>query len=125
MSPELFGQLAAAFVIAWGAVSAIRASRSTSRTNLIGSLLVALGMLLITRLIADFGGWTGWFIYLWLICLAGYVFAVYRAATVWPNLPSRADDASSRAGETTTLWIASVLALAVAGAMVIPGLMLG
>lgn len=125
MNPELFSQIASAFVVAWGAFTAVRASRAATRTELLGSLLLAFAMLLLVRLIADFGGWTHWFIYVWLLCLAGYVIGVYRSASVWPSLPWRAADVKTRRSETTNLGVSSVLALAVTGALVVPGLLLG
>lgn len=125
MNPVLFSQIASAVVIAWGAFTAVRASRSTTRTGLLGSFITAVAMLLLVRLIADFGGWTGWFIYVWLLATIGYVIGVYRSASVWPDLPWRAVDVKTRRSETTNLGVSSVLALAVTGALVVPGLLLG
>ncbi|GAA1547850.1 hypothetical protein [Brevibacterium picturae] len=125
MNPELFSQIASGVVIAWGAFAAFRASRSATRTGLLGSLITAAGMLLLVRLIADFGGWTGCFIYVWMLCLVGYVVGVYRSASVWPDLPWRAEDVKTRRSETTNLGVSSLLALVVTGALVVPGLMLG
>lgn len=124
MSPELISQIASAFVIAWGAFTAIRAYRATTRAAVLSSLLAAAAMLLLVRLIADFGGWTSWFIYIWLFCLGGYVVAVYLAATVWSRLPWHAEYVKVRRRELTSLGVSGVLTLAVAGALVAPGLML-
>lgn len=125
MNPELFSQIASAMVVVWGAFAAIRASRSPTRTALLSNLLVALAMMLLVRLIADFGGWSSWFIYVWMLCLGGYVIAVYLAATAWPNLPWRAENAKTRRSEMTNLSVSSVLTLAISGALVVPGLLLG
>ena len=125
MNLELFSQIASAFVVAWGAFTAVRASRSATRTGLAGSLLLAFAMLLLVRLIADFGGWTHWFIYLWLLSLIAYVVAMFRAATVWPALPWRTTDAKTRRSEANSLGVSSALVLAIAGALVVPGLLLG
>lgn len=124
MSPELFSQIASAFVVAWGAFTAVRASRSATRTGLLGSLLLAFAMLLLVRLIAVFGGWTDWFVYVWLLAMIGYVVAVFRAATVWPDLTWRAVDAKTRRSEATSLGVSSALVLAITGALVVPGLLL-
>lgn len=124
MSPELTGQIASAIVVVWGAFTAIRAYRATTRAALLSSLLVAVAMLLLVRLIANFGAWTSWFVYVWMFCLGGYVIAVYLAAAVWPNLPWRADNAKARRSELTSLGVSGVLTLAVSGALVVPGLML-
>ncbi|MDN6605194.1 hypothetical protein [Brevibacterium sp.] len=125
MSPELFSQIASAMVVAWGSFAAIRASRSTTRCALLSNLLVAFAMMLLVRLIADFGGWSSWFIYVWVLCGGGYVIAVYLAAAALPNLPWRAETAKTRRSEMTNLSVSSVLTFAVSGALVIPGLLLG
>ena len=125
MNLEFFSQVASAVVIAWGAFTAVRASRSATRTGLLGSFITAAAMLLLVRLIVDFGGWTGWFIYFWMVCLIGYVVGVYRSASVWPDLPWRAEDVKTRRSETTNLSVSSVLALTLTGALVVPGLLLG
>lgn len=124
MSPELINQLVGAIVVAGGAFTAIRAYRATTRATLLNNLLGSVAMLLLVRLVAEFDGWTSWFIYMWMFCLGGYVVAVYLAATVWPKLPWRAESAKARRSETTGLGISSVLTLAVSGALVVPGLML-
>lgn len=124
MNSELISQIASTVVIAWGAFTAVRAARSTTRTGLLRSLLTALAMVLFVRLIVNVGGWTDWFIYVWLVCLAGYVLAAYRAATVWPGLPWRAEDVKTRRSEATGLGVSGILVLAVAGALVVPGLLL-
>lgn len=124
MTPELTGQIACAVVIAWGAFSALRAHRCTTRTGLLGKLLSTVAMLLLVRLIADFGDWSSWFIYLWMICLGGYAIAGYLAARVWPDLPWRAENTKLRRSEMTSLGVSGVLTLVVSGALVIPGLML-
>lgn len=124
MNPELVSTLACAVVIVWGAYSAFAASRSTNRSRLLGGLAGAFAMLLLVRLIAVFGGWTDWFVYLWLLAMIVYVVAVFRAATVWPELPWRADDAKTRRSEATSLGVSGALALAITGALVVPGLLL-
>lgn len=124
MNPELIGQIAGAIVVAWGAFTAIRAYRATTRAILLNSLLTSVAMLLFVRLITDFGGWTSWFIYLWMFCLGGYVVAVYLATTVWPKLPWRADNAKARRSELTNLGVTGFLTVAVSGALVVPGLIL-
>lgn len=124
MNPELISQIASAIVVVWGAFTAIRAYRATTRAAMLSSLLIAVAMLLLVRLIADFGGWISWFLYLWMFCLAGYVVAVYLAGTVWSDLPWRADTAKARRSELTSLGVAGVVTLAVSGALVVPGLML-
>lgn len=125
MNPELFSQIAGAIVIGWGAFSAIKASRALTRTVLLSNVLVALAMLLLVRLIADYGGWTSWFIYVWMLCLGGYVFGVYLAARAWSQLPWAADGAAAKRSEVTSLGVSSVMTAAAAGALVIPGFMLG
>ncbi|MBM6589820.1 hypothetical protein [Brevibacterium sp. RIT 803] len=124
MNPELISQIASAVVVAWGSFAAIRAARATTRTLLLSNLLVAAAMLLLVRLISDFGGWNSWFLYVWLLSLGGYVIAVYLAATAWPNLPWRAANDRTRQSEITNLSISSVLTLAASGALVVPGLLL-
>lgn len=124
MNPELLSQIASAIVIAWGVFTAVRATRAASRAALLSGLLNALAMVLLVRLIADFGGWTSWFIYIWLICLAGYVSAAYMAATAWPSIPWRADKPKVRVSEMTGLGVASVLVLAVSASLVVPGLLI-
>ncbi|WP_240372571.1 hypothetical protein [Brevibacterium zhoupengii] len=125
MNPELVSQIASAIGVAWGAYSAIKASRAHTRTVLLSNLFVALAMLLLVRLIADYGGWTSWFIYVWLLCLGAYVFGVYLAARAWSNLPWTTNGAAAKRSEMTGLGVSAVMTLAVAGALVIPGLVLG
>lgn len=124
MNPELVSQIASALVIAWGVFTAVRATRAASRATLLSGLLNALAMVLLVRLIADFEGWTSWFIYTWLMCLAGYVSAAYMAATVWPSIQWRSDKPTVRASEMTGLGVASVLVLAVSASLVVPGLLI-
>lgn len=124
MNPELFSTLACAVVIAWGAYSAFAASRSKSRLSLLGGLAGAFAMLLLVRLISVFDGWTDWFIYLWLLAMIVYVIAVFRAATVWPELPWRGAEAKTRRSEVTSLGVSGAIVLTIAGALVIPGLLL-
>ncbi|TSI11532.1 hypothetical protein [Brevibacterium aurantiacum] len=124
MNPELVSQIASAVVVAWGSFAAIRATRATTRTMLLSNLLVAVAMLLLVRLIADFGGWNSWFLYVWMLSLGGYVIAVYLAVTAWPSLSWRAENEKTRRSELTNLSVSSVLTLAVSGALVIPGLLL-
>ena len=124
MSPELFSQVASAIVLSWGALTAIRAYRTTTRTGLLGRFLSVAAMLLIVRLVVDFGGWADWFIYVWLVCLASYTFGVYRAATVWPSLPWRAEGAKARRSEVTSLGFSGVLVIVITSALVVPGLLL-
>ncbi|GAA1860394.1 hypothetical protein [Brevibacterium marinum] len=125
MNPELVSQVACAIVIAWGALTAVQASRSATRTGLLGSFITAAAMLLLVRLIADFGGWSGWFVYVWLLAMIVYVIGVYRSASAWPGLQWRAEDVKARRSETTNLSVSSVLALTITGALVVPGLLLG
>lgn len=124
MNIELISTLACAVVIVWGAYSTFAASRSANRSSMLSGLAGAFAMLLLVRLIAVFGGWTDWFVYLWLAAMIVYVVAVFRAATVWPGLPWRAHDAKTRRSEATSLGVSSALVLAITGALVVPGLML-
>lgn len=124
MTPELLCQLAGTVVIGWGAFTVMRASGSTTRKNVLANLLSALAMLLFVRLIVDFGGWADWFIYVWLLCLAGYGIGAYRVTTVWSDLPWQATDTKARRSETSSLGFSGLLALAVAGALVVPGTLL-
>lgn len=124
MNPELFSTLACALVIVWGAYSAFAASRSRTRLSLLGGLAGAFAMLLLVRLIAVFGGWTDWFVYLWLLAMIVYVVAVFRAAAVWPDLPWRAEEAKTRRSEANSLGVSGALVLTITGALVVPGFLL-
>lgn len=124
MNLELISQLASAVVMVWGALAAIRASRSATRTALLSNLLRSVALLLLVRLIADFGGWSSWFIYLWMFFASGYVVAGYLATTAWVGLPLRAESTKGSRTEMVNLGVSGVLTLAVSGALVIPGLML-
>ena len=124
MSPKFVSTLACAVVIVWGAYSAFAAARAKSRLSLLGDLAGAFAMLLLVRLISFFGGWTDWFVYLWLLAMIVYVVAVFRAATVWPELPWRGEYAKTRRSEATSLGVSSALVLAITGALVVPGLLL-
>ena len=81
--------------------------------------------MLLIRLISSFGGWTDWFVYAWLAAMVVCAAAVFRTVLVWPDLPRRAAEAKARRAEVATIGIESVLTLLIAGALVIPGLMLG
>jgi len=125
MNPELVQTIVAAALVAWGAYTALRSTWARTRMGMLGGLATALLMILLVRLIATFGGWTDWFIYVWFAVIAVCVFTTYRAVTVWPDLPWRAEDAKARRSEASGLGFSAVLALVVAGALVLPGLLLG
>lgn len=123
MNPEFVAQLTAAVVLAIGVWTAIGATRHpNSRIQMIAGLVGALAILLVVRLIAPFGGWGDWFVWVWLSACAVCVAAAYRAAWAWPDLPSRG--AAPRA-ETVRLATWSAILLLVTGALTVPGLLLG
>lgn len=125
MNPELFSAVVAAVVVAMGAYAALRATWSRTRMGMLNTFATALIMLLFVRLIAGFGGWGDWFVYVWLAAIAVCVVAAFRATLMWPGLPWRAEDAKTHRAEATGLGTSAVLALIIAGALVLPGLLLG
>jgi len=124
MSPELVSAVIGALIVAWGAFTAWRAPRATSRIGLLSGMVTAVVFVLLIRLITPFGGWESWFIYVWLTGMLVIVVSVFRAALVWADLPWRSDDAKARRNEASGLGFSALLALLIAGALVLPGLFL-
>ena len=124
MSPELVSTVIGALIVAWGAFTAWRAPRAASRIGLLSGMVTAVVFVLFIRLITPFGGWSEWFIYVWLAGMAVIVVSVFRAALTWSDLPRRADDRKSRRNEASGLGFSALLALLIAGALVLPGLFL-
>lgn len=124
MNPELFSAIIGAVIAAWGAFAALRAGRSATRMGLLSGIGTGLMFVLLIRLVGPFGGWTDWFVWVWLAAMAAIVVAVFRAALVWPGLPWRAADARTRRSEVSGLGFSAVAALVIAAALVLPGLFL-
>ena len=124
MNPELFSTIVGAAIIAWGAFTALRSHRAETRLSLLSGMATAVMFVLFIRLISPFGGWADWFVWVWLAGMAAIVVAVFRAALVWPDLPWRAGDEKARRTEASGLSFSALLALLVAGALVLPGLLL-
>lgn len=122
MNPELFSSIICAALVAWGAYAALRATWSRTRSGLLGGVISAVFFALIVRLIGPFGGWADWFVWVWIGAMCVFVVAAYRAVLVWPDLPWHAEETKTRRSEATGLGISAVLALLVAGALVLPGL---
>lgn len=95
----LLTQIICAALLAWGVYSAIRSDRWPTRFQVLTPLLTTLTIILFIRLIADFGGWDGWFIYVWLAAMIAFGYGVFRVADVWPDLPWR--NSAPRGGGTT------------------------
>lgn len=125
MSPETFQMIVGAVLAGLGAFTALRTFRSPTRISLLGTIVIALAMLLLVRLTVGFGGWSSWFIYVWLACVIAFAVGVYLAAAVWPGLPWRAAEAKKRRTEAASLGFSGVLFAVVAGLLVVPGLLLG
>lgn len=85
----LLTQIICAALMVWGVCSAIRSDRWPTRFQVLTRLLTTLTIILFIRLIADFGGWDGWFIYVWLAGMLAFGYGVFRVADVWPDLPWR------------------------------------
>lgn len=124
MSPELVVAIVGAALSVWAGFSALRATRSDSRIGMLGRLMSALTFILIVRLVAPFGGWSDWFVWVWIVAMLAIVIAVYRVAAVWADRPRHAEVGKDRRSEAVQIGVESVLALIVAGAMVIPGLLI-
>jgi hypothetical protein len=61
----------------------------------------------------------------WLVAVFAIIVAVYRAASVWADRSWRAEEVRPvRRGEALRISTEAVLAVIVAGALVIPGLFL-
>ena len=124
MNPELFSTIVGAAIIAWGAFTALRSHRAETRLSLLSGMATAVMFVLFIRLISPFGGWESWFIYVWLTGMLVIVVSVFRAALVWADLPWRSDDPKARRNEASGLGFSALLALLIAGALVLPGLFL-
>ncbi len=122
MIPALLTAIIRAALVAWGAFTAWRAPHAQTRLSLLSGMATAAVLVLFIRLIAPFGGWTDWFVWVWLAGMLAIVVAVFRAALVWPDLPWRSEDEKVRRTETRGLGLSGLLALLVAGALVLPGL---
>lgn len=122
MNPELVSSLLCAVLVVWGAYSALRATWSGTRAGLLGGVLAAVVLVLIVRLIGPFGSWADWFVWVWIMAMCALVVAAYRAVLVWPSLPWWAETRKTQRSEAAGLGISAVLALVVAGALVLPGL---
>jgi hypothetical protein len=124
MNPELISAVVGAAIVAWGAFVALRAHRSETRLGVLSGMATATMFVLLIRLISPFGGWADWFVWIWLAGMLAIVVAVFRAALVWPDLPWRAADEKARRTEATGFGFSALLALLIAGALVVPGLFL-
>lgn len=124
MGPELVSAVIGALIVAWGAFTAWRAPHAASRIGLLSGIVTAVVFILLIRLITPFGGWESWFIYVWLAGMLVLAVSVFRAALVWSGLPWRSDDEKSRRNEASGLGFSALLALLIAGALVLPGLFL-
>ena len=124
MSPELVSTVIGALIVAWGAFTAWRAPRAASRIGLLSGLVTTVVFVLLIRLITPFGGWHDWFVWVWLAALLAIIISVWRAALVWPDLPWRAEDATTRRTEASRLGFEALLGLMCAGALVLPGFLL-
>lgn len=124
MNPEFVSAVIGAIIAAWGAFAALRASRSATRMGLLSGIGTGVMFVLLIRLVGPFGGWADWFVWVWLAAMATIVVAVFRAVLVWPGLPWRAEDAKTRRSEVSGLGFSIVAALVIAGALVLPGLLL-
>lgn len=124
MIPEFATAIIRAAIVAWGAFTAWRASHAQTRLSLLSGMATAAALVLFIRLITPFGGWTDWFVWVWLAGMLAIVVAVFRAALVGPDLPWRAEAAKARRTEPRRLGVSSLLALLVTGALVLPGLFL-
>ena len=124
MSPELVSTVIGALIVAWGAFTAWRAPRAASRIGLLSGMVTAVVFVLLIRLTTPFGGWDGWFIYVWLAGMLAIIVSVFRAALVWSDLPWRSGDEKARRNEASGLGFSALLALLIAGALVLPGLFL-
>lgn len=96
----------------------------STRIGVLTELLYSLGMLMFVRLIVDYEGWTYWFIYIWMVGIASFVFAVYRAGLTWLELPQRTKDSKALRSQMLRLAFSVALILIIAGAIVLPGLFL-
>ena len=126
MTPTLVAALTATFALAFGAWTAVSATRRPqSRVLLLARLAGALAILLLVRLIGPFGGWGDWFVWVWFAAVAVYAWTGYRAAAAWPGLPWRASGPGVPRGGGVRLGVAAAILLAVTGALVVPGILLG
>ena len=96
MSPELVSTVIGALIVAWGAFTAWRAPRATSRIGLLSGMVTAVVFVLLIRLITPFGGWESWFIYVWLTGMLVIVVSVFRAALVWAVAIRRSEGTPER-----------------------------
>lgn len=124
MNPELVSAIIGAVIVVWAAFAALRTRRSATRMGLLSGIGTAAMFVLFIRLVGPFGGWTDWFVWVWLGGIAAIVIAVYRATSDWPDLPWRAEDAKTRRNEAGGLGFSAVIALIIAGVLVVPGLFL-
>lgn len=122
MNSELVSALVGAAIVAWGAFTAWRAPRSETRLGVLSGMVTAIVFVLLIRLITPFGGWDGWFIWVWLAGMLAIVVAVFRSALVWSDLTWRSTEAKARRTEVGGLGFSALLALLIAGALVLPGL---
>ncbi|RBP67141.1 hypothetical protein DFO66_102194 [Brevibacterium sanguinis] len=118
-------QIACAIVTVVAGVGALRIGPEATRAQLLGGLLSALVMLLFVRLIVDFGGWVGWFLYVWLAGIALVAGGAARATLRWPDRPARADDPKARRSEVLTNAIAAAFILVLAAVAVALGIVHG
>ncbi|UZD62153.1 hypothetical protein [Brevibacterium sp. JSBI002] len=124
MSPETVSAIVGATLIVWGAFTAWRAHRATTRIGLLSGMVSAAVFVLLIRLITPFGSWHDWFVWVWLAAMLAIIVGAWRAALVWPDLPWRAEDATTRRTEASRLGFEALLALICAGALVLPGFLL-
>ncbi|GAA1622749.1 MULTISPECIES: hypothetical protein [Brevibacterium] len=126
MSAALVSTIVTTLVLAYAAWTALAAARrAQSRRQLLAGLLPAVAFVLLIRLIGAFGGWTDAALWVWLAVMVACVWAAFRAASVWPDLPWSAADPKVARGEMPRLIIGAAFAAAIAGALVLPGLFLG
>lgn len=124
MNAELFSAIIGAALSVWAGYAALSATRSPSRMRMLGKLLSGLTFILIVRLVTPFGGWGDWWVWVWIVALLAVVAAVFRTADIWADRPWQAEERSARRIEALGVGVEVVLALVVAGALVIPGMLL-
>lgn len=124
MNPELVSSVIGAAIVAWGAFTALRAPRAETRLGVLSGMVTSAVFVLLIRLITPFGGWADWFVWVWLAGMLAIVVAAFRVALVWPELPWRAGEEKARRNEATGLGFSALLAVLIAGALVLPGLFL-
>src|SRR5699024_1360610 len=96
MIPALLTATIRAALVASCAFTACRAPHAQLLLSWLLGMATAAVLVLFIRLIAPFGGWADWFVWVWLAGMLAIVVAVFRAALVWPDLPWRSEDEKVR-----------------------------